>query len=338
MGSCLPCVAAERHDVFQTRVLSSDRLSSALVRMSNISLLLSLLVLGQRLVSRPVKALELLLDTSSVPLCDSESPVQEYSGKDVEHNICPEDAKVAPYLTVVDVAAGKELVGVAERAVLTVSSGGGILKGAGCGGEVSSHILATSLTGRWIENAGFSRIAHNWFSVQLRSNNTTNPVRKWRHAIHEDPETRKCVRCLHDTVEDQGHGKQECDNSGGSLSVRHGDDTEMCECAGVDEELNEEEQDQSLLQRSLNTLDSVVVRAKDEDSQDDVVRNFNHDVGQDEGFPRVGFAGTFSDFVQRALVDEERHDLEEVSVQSSEAKLGRFHIPVGPKKRRLCKP
>lgn len=292
--------------------------------MSNISLLLSLLVLGQRLVSRPVKALELLLDTSSVPLCDSESPVQEDGSTDVEHNVCPEDAKVAPYLTVVDVATGKELVGVAERAVLTVSSSSRVLESAGGGGEVSSHVLAAGLAGRWVENARLSRIAHNWFSVQLRGNNTTNPIREWRYTVHEDPETRKCVRCLHDTVEDQGHGKQKCDNSSGSLSVGHGNDAEMCECTGVDEEFNEEEQDQTLLQRSLDTLNSVVVRAKDEDGQDDVVRNFDHDVGQDEGFPGVGFAGAFPDFVERALVDEERHDLREVLVQSSEAELGKI--------------
>jgi hypothetical protein len=85
----------------------------------------------------------------------------------------------------------------------------------------------------------------------------------------------------------------------------------MCKCAGVDEELDQEEQNHTLSQRGLDTLDSIVVRAEDQNGQDNVVRDLNNDVGKNEGLPGVCFAGSLANFVKRTLVDEERHNLDE---------------------------
>lgn len=93
------------------------------------------------------------------------------------------------------------------------------------------------------------------------------------------------------------------------LCIWHGDDTEMRECASIDEELDEEEENHALSQGGLDTLNSIVVGTEYQNSQDDVVRNFDDNVGKDEGLPGVCFAGSFTDLVKRALVDEERHDL-----------------------------
>jgi hypothetical protein len=78
----------------------------------------------------------------------------------------------------------------------------------------------------------------------------------------------------------------------------------MCERASVDEELDQEEKNHTLSQRGLDSLNGIVVRTEDQNSQDDVVRDFDYDVGQNEGLPGVRFARSLADFVERALVDE----------------------------------
>jgi hypothetical protein len=88
------------------------------------------------------------------------------------------------------------------------------------------------------------------------------------------------------------------------LCIWHSDDTEMCKCASVDEELDQEEKNHTLSQRGLDTLDSIVVRTKYQNSQNNVVRDFDYDVGQDKGLPGVCFAGSLTDLVERALVDK----------------------------------
>jgi hypothetical protein len=84
----------------------------------------------------------------------------------------------------------------------------------------------------------------------------------------------------------------------------------MCKRAGVDEKFDQEEQNHTLSQRRLDSLNSVVVRTEDQNSQDNVVRDLDNDIGQDKGLPGVRFAWSFTDFVERALVDEKRHNLE----------------------------
>ena len=87
----------------------------------------------------------------------------------------------------------------------------------------------------------------------------------------------------------------------------------MCECASIDEELDKEEKNHALSQRGLDSLNSVVVGTENQNSQDDVVGNFDYDVCKDESFPGVRFAGSFTDFVKRTLVDKKRHNLQMVS-------------------------
>ena len=60
---------------------------------------------------------------------------------------------------------------------------------------------------------------------------------------------------------------------------------------------------------SLNAHDGVVEASPDEDSCEDLVGDLDDDVGDDEGFPGVSFAGPFSDLVERSLRDEMRLNL-----------------------------
>ena len=60
-----------------------------------------------------MKSLQLLRESRETERADSEEPVKEHSSKDIESDVCPEDAKVTPHTTVRDVAASEELVCVA---------------------------------------------------------------------------------------------------------------------------------------------------------------------------------------------------------------------------------
>ena len=48
---------------------------------------------------------------------------------------------------------------------------------------------------------------------------------------------------------------------------------------------------------------------EDEDAGEDLVGDLDDHVGDEEGLPAVGFAGSLADLVERALADEKRHDL-----------------------------
>lgn len=86
----------------------------------------------------------------------------------------------------------------------------------------------------------------------------------------------------------------------------------MCEGAGVDEELDAEDEDLALLEGRLDAFDGVVVGCEDQDAEDDVVGDFDDDLSSHECDPGVGFGRAFADFVEVALSDEEWHDLDEV--------------------------
>ena len=48
---------------------------------------------------------------------------------------------------------------------------------------------------------------------------------------------------------------------------------------------------------------------KREDTRDDLVGDFDDDVGNEECLPAVGFAGSLADLIERALANEKRHNL-----------------------------
>lgn len=80
------------------------------------------------------------------PVPDPEHVVQQHRRSDVEDDVGPSDAKVAPSFSVADVDAGEELVGAAEGAVATVGGGVGVLELAHrSGGEIVREVLAAGL-------------------------------------------------------------------------------------------------------------------------------------------------------------------------------------------------
>ena len=63
---------------------------------------------------------------------------------------------------------------------------------------------------------------------------------------------------------------------------------------------------------TFGTLDpdyGVVVACIGENTGDDHIRNLNDEVGEKEGHPGIGFAGSFANFVKISLSDKERLDL-----------------------------
>ena len=128
--------------------------------------------------------------------------------------------------------------------------------------------------------------------------------------VHENPKPRKGVRGLHDTVKHERQREQERDHRRGRRRIGKCGDAHLGEGRSVDEELDAEEEDEDLTLGGLDADDGVIEAGPDEEAGDDLVRDFDDDVGDHEGFPGVGFAGAFADFVEGALGYEEGLDLE----------------------------
>lgn len=188
---------------------------SFLVGVSNVPLLFSFLVFSQRFMSWPVKSLQFFRKSGETESADSEEPVKGHGSEDIEDNVSPKYTEVSPYLAVVDVRTREELICLAQCTICAVASGSRVLKSSGCGLEVSSQVLPASLACRWLEDTEFGLTTHDFFAVKLSSDDTADPVGEGRYAVHEDPEPGKCIRRLHDTVEDQGHGEQKGYDRGG---------------------------------------------------------------------------------------------------------------------------
>ncbi|TKW53776.1 hypothetical protein CTA1_1208 [Colletotrichum tanaceti] len=250
-----------------------------------------------------------LLGRARVPLLDAEEVVGGDGGEDVEEDKGPDDAKVAPALVVKDVAGGHVLVGVAEGAVLAAGGGVRVLQLAGGGGEVVGEVLAAGLVGGRVEDGGLGGGAGDGAAVQLGADDAGDPVGEGGDAVHEDPEAGQGGRGLQDAAEGQAHEHEQGDHAGGGLGVGEGGDGHVGEGAGVDEELDGEEQHQDLAGGGLDADDGVVEAGPDEEAGEDLVGDLDNDAGEHEGLPGVGLAGPLADLVEGALGDEVRLDL-----------------------------
>ena len=123
---------------------------------------------------------------------------------------------------------------------------------------------------------------------------------------------------MQDAAEYETHHDQEDDVAAGRLGVVHSGDGHLREGAGVDEELDAEEEDEALALGALDSGDGIVEAAEDDDAGYDLVGDLDDYVGHYEGFPGVGFAGSFADFVEGTLGDEKGLDLAEIMVSKAE--------------------
>jgi len=77
-----------------------------------------------------------------------------------------------------------------------------------------------------------------------------------RNPIHEDPETGKSERRLENTVECKGEREHESSDVTSGLGIREGGDKHMCESACKDEELDEQQENETLARRWRNSAAS----------------------------------------------------------------------------------
>ena len=84
----------------------------------------------------------------------------------------------------------------------------------------------------------------------------------------------------------------------------------MCESRGEDEELNAEEKHEALaFGRLVVSEDWEIPGGPSENAKEDLIRNFNGDIGDEEGDPGVCFGRAFTDFIERTLSHKPGHDL-----------------------------
>lgn len=79
----------------------------------------------------------------------------------------------------------------------------------------------------------------------------------------------------------------------------------MRDCAGINEKLNKEEQYQTLTIGCLDSSDGIVNTGKKKSSGDNLVGNFNDNVGNDEGFPGICLARPLADLIEVTLGDKQ---------------------------------
>lgn len=107
-----------------------------------------------------------LLSLGPLALGHTSEPVNEHGSEDVEHNVDPHQAEVAPCIAEVAVHLGQIGVCAGDRAEGTVGGGVRILKVAAVGADVVGHVALAGGVGRRAEVkvfdsfAGGSRAGH----------------------------------------------------------------------------------------------------------------------------------------------------------------------------------
>lgn len=79
----------------------------------------------------------------------------------------------------------------------------------------------------------------------------------------------------------------------------------MRDCASIKKKLNQEEQDQTLTIGCLDSSHGIVNTGKKKSSGDNLVGNFNDNIGNDEGFPGICLARPLADLVEVTLGDKQ---------------------------------
>lgn len=126
--------------------------------------------------------------TSLAPFRDPERPIRQHRDRNVENDESPDDAKVAPPLSVVDVRASQELVTILNRAIPAFRSCVRVLQQAWCSLEIVGKILLTGLASGRVKARGLGVGADDLAAVQKRRAHAADPVGEGRDAVHEYPE------------------------------------------------------------------------------------------------------------------------------------------------------
>lgn len=109
----------------------------------------------------------------------SEQVIQGNRAKDIENKVTPENAVVAPSITVGDLPHGQVLVCRAHAAVLAVGRGVLVVHRATRHVDVFLHVIPACLTRGGIEDAELSRVTLHLATVQCSAGNATDVVREW---------------------------------------------------------------------------------------------------------------------------------------------------------------
>lgn len=220
---------------------------------------------------------------------DAEEIIQHDSRENIEENVRPHDAEVAPSVAPLNSRAGEEGVSDADGAVSALFCSVRVEEVAGCLLEVRLEVGLTRKASGRVDHTQFLLGAGDLAAVKHCRGHPGDPISHGRDAVHEDPEAWEAGGALHDAVEDEGHGEEEGDDRAGGLRIGHGGDAHVCEGGGVDQEDDAEEEDEALSFGALDADDGVVEGRVYEEAGDDLVGNFDDDVGQEESFPAVSF-------------------------------------------------
>jgi len=243
-------------------------------------------------------------------------PVNEHGAGDVEDNVHPHEAEVAPRVAEVARHGRQESVGARHGAEAAVARGVRVSEVAAGHLDVRVHVLLAGQVAGRVEVEELDVLADDVGARHAGGEHRGDEVREGGDAVHEDPESGHGVGGGKDTAEDQAEREEQVgevttslrDFDTGNDHVRKG----RCEHQKCPDE---KEHQATTLRHSMSRLrvpvepDRVVPADEDEDRHERVPREFNDYVRGHKGLPRVRLRGPLASLVKSTLGDEVGHNL-----------------------------
>lgn len=217
-------------------------------------------------------------------------------------------------MAIVGANASQKDIGVGNRTVPTLPRRTAARKIATPTVQVRSHVFPAALAGGRVKDDQLVAVTSHARVSQAGRQHRRNPVRKRRHAVHEDPKARHAVRRGQHAAKQQAHHKEHVGNVAAPLGRVHDGDAGMRKRAREDEELPKEQpHERAALGRLVRGAgivvepDGVVDAHKHDDRHERVPRNLDEHLRQHKDLPAVCLGGPLAHLVQGALRDKVRH-------------------------------
>jgi hypothetical protein len=227
-----------------------------------------------------------------VTLRHTGEPVNEDGSANVEEDVDPHEAKVAPGVIEVTVDRSQEGVGVIDLAPCAFGGGAVVQEIATIERLKGLHVLETGGVVRRSECNKFDCFAVGSCTRDTGRQHGGDEIGEWRNTVHEDPETRKLARAGQDTTEDQAQGEEQVGQVTTCFCKLDTSDNHVGEGGGKEEEgKNKQEHERSTFMDSISGLsvpvesNRVVPANENQDGHERVPWKLNNNVGSHKGLP-----------------------------------------------------
>lgn len=240
----------------------------------------------------------------NLPAAGEVQPAADEDDGEVEEDVRPEEAVVAPVVRVVDVEARGVLVARGVLAVAAHAVGEGFDVAARARGVRPNVRLAR--VARWVvEDGEFLCLADDGDVVDDEAQEALEEVVEGRERVHPGaPEAREALGGHEHAAEADDEGEEDGDEQAGKEFVGAEARYRLAEADVEEFKGHDEEPDARARVRVAREADAPVPTAPVEGAGDERVGDFDEDGGDDKGHPGVDFRGAFARGVEGAEVEE----------------------------------